>query len=515
MNRERDAVIRTFLQQYRKSLIQSEAEIRSKFVVPLLELLGYPSELRAEEFPVYGYGGRERLPAKNADFILFDERDFRDHRTKTQANRDWVCRHSLLVVEAKKPGEIPEDSDLGQAQFYAVWTRAVGYIVTDGEILFCRIYNCVADDYEILNLRTDDMVNHDGLWVLSYENILSIKHKSISTGVALIAKQSDRGGSTDHNDYSIEAALSALPNSTIAYLQHALGRNADGLDKAQLASRFLNLTNVILRNDLRFDIPPYILDFPRHEYKAKLCINNELFPMMVGTVIEFYWDEIERYFFDSRYLKAMIVLRQNQLVSFEIGFSILDRHVADRISGFLQVEKCLTADTIRILVENPARTNLVLPARNPGNMWISKTQVTQMGNYWLKGLYKLRAIEEYYEIEFCLKDFIVGEELNRLLDSIELVFAGTCLQKNCDISLPGYASDSDVIVEEPVPFQTNEEISLPDRIIHDVVFRPYICTLLPSKLAFSGKPKGDIVLAPASCEYRIVNEVEASNGKRN
>ena len=37
---------------YKKSKIQSEAEVRSKLIVPLFEALGYPSELRSEEYPV-------------------------------------------------------------------------------------------------------------------------------------------------------------------------------------------------------------------------------------------------------------------------------------------------------------------------------------------------------------------------------------------------------------------------------------------------------------------------------
>ena len=63
--------IGSVIKKFRKSTIQSEAEVRSKFVVPLLEALDYPSELRAEEFNVYGYAGREKLRAKPADFIIF------------------------------------------------------------------------------------------------------------------------------------------------------------------------------------------------------------------------------------------------------------------------------------------------------------------------------------------------------------------------------------------------------------------------------------------------------------
>ena len=71
----RDNKIQAVIDEYRKSGINSEAEVRSKFVVPLIEALGYPSELRAEEFPVYGYAGREKLHEnglKAANATLFD-----------------------------------------------------------------------------------------------------------------------------------------------------------------------------------------------------------------------------------------------------------------------------------------------------------------------------------------------------------------------------------------------------------------------------------------------------------
>lgn len=95
--------IQRIISEYSKSIIQSEAEVRSKLIVPLLEILGYPSYLRAEEFPVYGFGGGKKLPAKNADYILFSDRQFANHRMFTKKNIEWVQKHSLLVVEAKKP----------------------------------------------------------------------------------------------------------------------------------------------------------------------------------------------------------------------------------------------------------------------------------------------------------------------------------------------------------------------------------------------------------------------------
>ena len=132
------AAIQSVVDEFRLSEIQSESEVRSKFIVRLSEVLGYPSQLRGEEFPVYGYGGREALRAKDADFIFFTDKSFSRYRTNTQKNKAWVRDHSLLIIEAKKPSEMSED--LGQVQFYTMWTKAVAYIETDGEDFSVKTY---------------------------------------------------------------------------------------------------------------------------------------------------------------------------------------------------------------------------------------------------------------------------------------------------------------------------------------------------------------------------------------
>ena len=165
------------INDYRKSTIQSEAEVRSKFIVPLLRLLGYPAEYRAEEFPVYGYEGRPKLHPKCADFIQFSDPDFAVHRGSKEEDKKWVHSHSLLVVEAKKPGEMPVDDDLGQAQFYTMWTRAVAYIETDGERFIARVFNQIQKDYEVLNVKVDELANSSKLQLLRYESVKRIKEE--------------------------------------------------------------------------------------------------------------------------------------------------------------------------------------------------------------------------------------------------------------------------------------------------------------------------------------------------
>lgn len=495
------ATIQAIVDEYRLSEIQSEAEVCSKFIIPLMEALGYSSQLRGEEFPVYGYGGREPLGTKNADFIFFTDKSFGGHRTNTQANKEWVREHSLLIIEAKKPGKMTDD--LGQAQFYTMCTKAVAYIETDGEDFKGYFYNPVSADFEIINSKIDDLPNKPKLWSLSYENLFLIKEKG-----------SYKGGSMDskfrvleENSYQIITEDSELniPAETLGYIKNCMGKNADELTNVQLISRFLNITNSMLQNDIRYGIPNYMIDMPRGMYKAKLYIDNMIFPLVLGEVTEFYCNDMTRYLFESHYIQVAILYSNNELIDFEIGYQILDKSVSDRLNNFELVRKCLDSGEIRVAIEDERGLQLVCPSGRPGKMWKNKKHIKTMFEFWLSGMKKLKAIEEYYEIRFELKYVSGQDELNELYDAIDFVYDGIMLRENCEIKLPGNLFDEDFEIEEPMLFEENKDIPLQDRVIQGVVFRPYRSAWLPSKVKFSGKGETDIVGIPGCCEYRIVD----------
>lgn len=90
--------ISVMINDFIRKNIQSEAEVRSKLIVPLLELLEYPKDLRAEEFPVYGYEGSKALRTKAADFLQFTSNEFEQHRGKSDLEVEWVYKHSLHII---------------------------------------------------------------------------------------------------------------------------------------------------------------------------------------------------------------------------------------------------------------------------------------------------------------------------------------------------------------------------------------------------------------------------------
>ena len=491
--------IKSVIDEYAKSEIQSEAEVRSKLVVPLLCALGYPSELRAEEFPVYGFGGRNKLPAKNADFLLFSNKEFGAHRRDTQKDKDWVQSHSLLIVEAKKPGEMPDSS--GQAQFYTMWTKAVAYMVTDGCEIKAYCYSDISSDYKIIGCSISDLPYVAGFNVLSFDNIQSIKEK----GQTALQEYNSLQKSAKYPAYIItdDAELN-LPNETLVYIRNALGRNANGLSNVQLVAKYLNATDSFLQNDLRYDIPAYMIDIPRGRYNANLYCNDLIFPLIQGEATVFYCNDDLRYLFENEYLQIAICFRKEKLICFEIGYHVLNRTVSARLACFEMINKCFAAKSLRIAVEDSDHTSILLPTGRPGKLWPEKKDISFMLGFWVSGLSKLKAIEEYYDIEFKLEPISGQDNVLKIYESVDVVYDGLMLNENCKITIPSSAFDDDVVIEEPFLCQENEPIPLQDRVIHGITFRPYRSAFLPCKISLSEIKKDDIVRLPGCCEYRVI-----------
>ena len=175
---KRDELIK-IIEEYRLSHIQSEAEVRSKLIVPLIEWLGYPAQFRAEEFPVYGNGGGTPLPAKHVDFLLFDDAEFGNNRERKRSQLDWVGNHSLLVVEAKKPDEITESN--AQPQFYSAWTRAVAYIFIDGNRIRGYLLGKTTADVSIFDCDVCELPTNEDFLQFSYKNIRQLKENGVES----------------------------------------------------------------------------------------------------------------------------------------------------------------------------------------------------------------------------------------------------------------------------------------------------------------------------------------------
>ena len=152
--------------------MSSEEDVRSKFITPFLKWLGYPDCCRAENFPVYFSEGSTKR-TKQADYILFSEEGFKEHKDKKREDMEWVQDHCLLVVEAKKEGEMPET--FVQPQFYRHWTKALAYIITDGSVLSGFLFSQDTADYQMVNCRTEDLWNDARSEAFTYNELKSLK----------------------------------------------------------------------------------------------------------------------------------------------------------------------------------------------------------------------------------------------------------------------------------------------------------------------------------------------------
>lgn len=173
--------VSVMIDDFLRQNIQSEAEVRSKLIVPLLELLEYPKDLRAEEFPVYGYEGSKALTTKAADFLQFTSNEFDEHRGKSDLEVEWVYKHSLLVFEAKKPTK--EVLVKGQPVFYSAWTRSVAYMISNGIDIEGYIVNANYSDTCVFSCRVEEIPEKwEEINLLNYSRILELKKSADEKG---------------------------------------------------------------------------------------------------------------------------------------------------------------------------------------------------------------------------------------------------------------------------------------------------------------------------------------------
>ena len=105
------------IEEYRLSHIQSEAEVRSKLIVSLIEWLGYPSQYRAEEFNVYGAAGSM---SGGVDFRPFPLNwNIQDELGEMAANKKIWDEHVVVnQIDKIENGDLALIVDCGEQDFF-------------------------------------------------------------------------------------------------------------------------------------------------------------------------------------------------------------------------------------------------------------------------------------------------------------------------------------------------------------------------------------------------------------
>lgn len=494
--------IEKLVSDFKQSIIQSEAEVRSKFIVPLLDILNYPSYLRSEEFPVYGFEGGKRLPTKNADFLLFASKEFAAHRGYTQNDIDWVQKNSLLVVEAKKPGEMPEIS--GQPQYYTIWTKAIAYLAIDGERIRGYYYSVTDVDYKIIDCTLDDLAQHPAIRAFSYDEICHIKEMGSELAKKLaLSAINEHEMDFDDSRPATEDDIKGIPERTFRYMRHALGRNSEGLSDFQLLAKFLNMTNFYLQQDLRYDVPAYMLDIPRKHHKTHLFVNNDIFPTDSGEIVEFYRNDSERYIYESNNIMIGAAFEKGKIKLLEIGFRAYENCVTERISSFNRINKILTAKAIRLSYIEDSPKMLTLMPQKSRRLWTAKNDVLNSYAAWRQDLDQLKLIEEFYEIEFNL-EYLPADRVDELHMALFHIHSGIAFEQNCEINLPGGLFNDDIELCEHQVFEEVIIQQMKPYTLFGVTFVPCKSWILPCRLKMAGTTISDIVTVPGCIRYEIV-----------
>ena len=487
--------LEALIANYQISHVQSEAEVRSKLIVPLIEWLGYPPQNRAEEFPVYGNEGRKIIPAKNADFLLFSAPDFAEHRNRNELDIQWVQNHSLLIVEAKKPTESVDD--LGQPTYYSIWTKAVAYLQTNGKVIRGYYRESLVSDSQVIDCNVADLASFVAIADFSYNKILSIKQKANDDAVENRRKLGR--GTLITKDEDLQ-----LPDHVINYMRTMLGRNSEGLSNVQVTSRYLNSIDFYLQNKLRYDIPPYMFSVPRKQHKAALYINDTVFPFLQGHVTFFCWNEFERYHFENEIFILEIMMVNGCIQGFAAGFTIQDVSVSARLSHFNQLRKCFSSDSFRIQVFDEEKTSLLLHDVQ-GPKWLNRENVLESLARYEDDLSKLSEIETYYGITFRLRYLDDPEQIREQCKAINLVYDGIKGNNNASISvLEENIVDKDLCLEEAVVFAEKDAIKLPKKTIQGVVFAPSKGYFKPGRLQITKGLQPGVSEIDFCCEYEVV-----------
>lgn len=164
-----------WFQRMQTRAFESEREVETYFIAPLLEELGYEYDDIAIGYSVDTFKGVRRTKTE-ADFALFNG---------PNREREDV----LLVVEAKKSDKNITADNIGQARFYAQELMPACYIVTNGQqIMVFRFNGTLIPDERVMDFNRM-MLNE--MWAKLYgyaSREATIKRKSWMQQIVLEAK---------------------------------------------------------------------------------------------------------------------------------------------------------------------------------------------------------------------------------------------------------------------------------------------------------------------------------------
>ena len=395
---------------------------------------------------------------------------------------------------------------LGQPIYYTIWTRSLAYLVTDGKTIKGYYYKDCSTDIEIINIEVDELVNNNLIEYFSYNNLLTQKDARLkeNNNIVDIIKQT----STIQQDSFVEyepiindSDLDGIPDDTFNYMRQALGKNSIGLGKLELISKYLNLTNTLLANDIRYDIPEYMLEIPRKFIDVLVYSDDSIIPSFEAECTQFYRNNIDIYWIRNNYFTLWAHSTNDVIDDIKYAYSIQDDIVDSRLNKLKSINNILNSKLINIIAKNHTTKllSLCIPKSKEKKDIISKTKIN------IASLEALKTIEEYYDISFKLT-YIDSRDIKILFENIQIILDGINNSHNCTYDVPQEAFDtsidSSLEVSEPVVFQEGADIKLPTITLFNVKFTPSITTVLPGKIHITKNHKKPISIN-CCCTYKL------------
>ena len=462
--------IKSVVEKYLQCDIRSEQEVRSKLIVPLTEALGYAPNTRGEDFPVYSFVGGKKQPTTFADFIMFSDCDFNKHSNFIFEDIEWIHNHSLLVIETKKPDELPNVQ--GQAQFYAMWARTLAYIVTDGKRIKGWIYKSGCADELIVDCD-----------ILSFDDQLSrLSEFEFNT---LLQEKEDRIAN-DNSSLITDPSELNLSSAQIQYMKNALGRNAEGIDNLELTSKFLASCDFILQNNIRYGVPDFALDLLRETYEVNLYTDNNILPVDTGILYYSYWEEIDRYQYDSDYIHFEVSFWNKQIIQYKAYYHSLSSKVFERIIGIKKILQTLESNQMKLVNNDDQSKQVVIDKTCMPGVHDEDAEYISLFEFWLNGLEQMKEIEDYYKVVFNIGE---ADDIPQLYHDIEMVYNGFHMIENCTLPIPCETLDGDFEITTPTVIREGEIPNMSDKSIFGIVFHPVRTILLPKKYNVSKHKK--------------------------
>ncbi len=163
-----------WVQLFDFSQLQNEDDVETKFVIKLLEYLGYSDQHRRGKYPLKTYNPGKPGRKPEIDNIYFSTIEIKKQGPDT----------SLLLVEAKEPKEANLEKDIAQAEFYGDKVKILFHVVTNGHQLKVIKRHRHHDDECIFDIPTCELQNEATLTrfyhLLHFDVVKRIKELAVN-----------------------------------------------------------------------------------------------------------------------------------------------------------------------------------------------------------------------------------------------------------------------------------------------------------------------------------------------